>query len=98
MLARLCRGNFIGNGSSALVRRQALIDAGGFEPGLRAAGAEQVERHLAAQVGRRHRVLMESAHTGRTEQFAEVRFAAPQPRGRIVTATIAGTDGARLCA
>ncbi|MCB1885331.1 MAG: alpha/beta hydrolase [Geminicoccaceae bacterium] len=65
---------------------------------LRAAGAEQVERHLAAQVGRRHRVLMESAHTGRTEQFAEVRFAAPQPRGRIVTATIAGTDGARLCA
>ncbi len=63
---------------------------------LRAAGARQVARHLAAQVGRTHRILMESPDMGRTEQFAEVRFAAPQVEGQIVTARVIGTDGGHL--
>lgn len=36
-------GNFIGNGSAALVRRQALIAANGFESQLHAAGAQGCE-------------------------------------------------------
>lgn len=63
---------------------------------LRAAGGAAVERHLEAQVGRMHRVLMESPTMGRTEQFAEVKFAAPQQEGAIVTAPISGVEGARL--
>jgi glycosyltransferase involved in cell wall biosynthesis len=43
VLDRLILGNFLGNGSSALVRRQAIVDARGFESGLRAAGAEGCE-------------------------------------------------------
>ncbi len=65
---------------------------------LRAAGAAQVARHLAAQIGKTHRVLMESPLMGRTEQFAEVRFAAPQPEGSIVDARIAGVRGGQLTA
>ncbi len=64
---------------------------------LRAAGAAQVARHLAAQVGRTHRILMESPRMGRTEQFTEVRFSSDQPEGQIVTATVTGqTDTALL--
>ncbi|MCP5432740.1 MAG: glycosyltransferase family 2 protein [Alphaproteobacteria bacterium] len=63
VLARLCRGNFIGNGSSALVRRQALIDAGGFEPGLRAAGAQGCEDILFyARVAERHAFALVPDH------------------------------------
>jgi glycosyltransferase involved in cell wall biosynthesis len=43
VLDRLFLENFLGNGSSVLVRRQAVIDARGFETGLRAAGAEGCE-------------------------------------------------------
>jgi threonylcarbamoyladenosine tRNA methylthiotransferase MtaB len=57
-----------------------------------------VARHLAAQQGRRHRVLMEAPDMGRTEQFTEVRFAAPQPVGQIVEAVITGASGAQLTA
>jgi threonylcarbamoyladenosine tRNA methylthiotransferase MtaB len=63
---------------------------------LRAAGDARVARHLRAQVGQRHAVLMESAVMGRTEQFAEVRFADPQPVGAIVGAVISGVDGGCL--
>ncbi len=63
---------------------------------LRAAGEAAVARHLAAQVGRTHRVLMESPRMGRTEQFAEVRFATDRPEGEIVTVRIDGVDGAAL--
>jgi threonylcarbamoyladenosine tRNA methylthiotransferase MtaB len=63
---------------------------------LRAAGAAQVARHLEAQIGRTHRVLMESSRMGRTEQFAEVGFSADQPEGQIVEAAISGTAGTQL--
>ena len=65
---------------------------------LRAAGDAQVARHLAAQIGRHHRILMETPRLGRTEQFTEVVFAEGQPEGGIVSACITGTDGLRLTA
>jgi threonylcarbamoyladenosine tRNA methylthiotransferase MtaB len=63
---------------------------------LRAAGEAALVRHLAAQVGRTHRILTESPTTGRTAQFAEVAFASPQPEGTVVVARITGHDGTRL--
>ncbi|TMM52732.1 tRNA (N(6)-L-threonylcarbamoyladenosine(37)-C(2))-methylthiotransferase MtaB [Sulfitobacter sabulilitoris] len=65
---------------------------------LRAAGDAQVARHLAAQQGKTHHILMENSTMGRTEQFTEVGFDAPQPEGKIVTAKITGRHGARLTA
>jgi glycosyltransferase involved in cell wall biosynthesis len=43
VLDRLFLSNFVGNGSSALVRRKAFEDAGGFEPALHNAGAQGCE-------------------------------------------------------
>jgi threonylcarbamoyladenosine tRNA methylthiotransferase MtaB len=63
---------------------------------LRAAGDRQVAAHLAAQVGRRHKVLLENPHMGRTEQFTEVTFQDPQPEGQIVTVVIGGIEGSQL--
>ncbi|PRZ46745.1 tRNA (N(6)-L-threonylcarbamoyladenosine(37)-C(2))-methylthiotransferase MtaB [Tritonibacter scottomollicae] len=65
---------------------------------LRAAGDAQVEKHLAAQIGRRHSVLMENAHMGRTEQFTEVSFATPQTEGALVQTQISGCNGTQLIA
>ncbi|WP_417250161.1 tRNA (N(6)-L-threonylcarbamoyladenosine(37)-C(2))-methylthiotransferase MtaB [Celeribacter sp.] len=65
---------------------------------LREAGEKRVAAHLAEQVGRTHHILMENPHMGRTEQFTEVRFDAPQVEGEIVTAAILGIDGAQLTA
>ncbi len=63
---------------------------------LRAAGEDAVSRHLKAQIGTTHRVLMESPTMGRTEQFAEVVFDAPRPEGQIVTTQVKGVAGAQL--
>jgi threonylcarbamoyladenosine tRNA methylthiotransferase MtaB len=63
---------------------------------LRAAGTAQVEKHLDAQVGKTHRILMENARMGRTEQFTEVTFGSDQPESRIVQATITGVTGQQL--
>jgi threonylcarbamoyladenosine tRNA methylthiotransferase MtaB len=61
---------------------------------LRAAGELAVTRHLSAQVGRTHSVLMENPRMGRTAQFAEVTFDIDQPEGQIVEARImAQRDG-----
>ncbi len=65
---------------------------------LRAAGVRQVAKHLAAQQGRLHRVLMETPHMGRTEQFAEVHFATDQPVGAIVETRVTGHDARGLIA
>ncbi len=65
---------------------------------LRAAGDAAVTRHLTAQVGKQHNVLMENAHMGRTEQFAEVHFDHPETEGAIVKATITGTNSKGLLA
>ena len=65
---------------------------------LRAAGTKQVTKHLTAQVGQTHSVLTENPHMGRTEQFTEVAFKAPQPIGKIVTAAITGHSDIQLTA
>ena len=63
---------------------------------LRAAGDAALARHLIAQTGQTHRILTESPRMGRTEQFTEVRFAADQPEGAIITATIAAQEAGTL--
>ncbi len=63
---------------------------------LRAAGDAQVLRHLAAQIGVEHQVLMENPHMGRTAQFAEVRFDTAQAEGTIVSARITAFEGTHL--
>ena len=63
---------------------------------LRAAGDSALSRHLTAQIGQTHRILMESPRMGRTEQFTEVDFATDQPEGQIVTRQILARNGMRL--
>jgi threonylcarbamoyladenosine tRNA methylthiotransferase MtaB len=63
---------------------------------LREAGAQQVAKHLNAQQGVDHRILMESTVMGRTEQFTEVHFAQAQIEGSIVAAKITDHDETRL--
>jgi glycosyltransferase involved in cell wall biosynthesis len=46
VLHHLLHGNFIGNGSAALVRREALVESGGFDATLRARGAQGCEDYL----------------------------------------------------
>lgn len=65
---------------------------------LRAAGDAQVQKHLTAQIGRTHRILMENPQMGRTEQFTEVHFDTPRVEGSLVTATILGLNGTQLIA
>jgi len=65
---------------------------------LRASGDAQLHRHLAAQIGQSHRILTEGPRMGRTEQFTEVTFAADQPQGRIVNATVKGISAHQLTA
>jgi threonylcarbamoyladenosine tRNA methylthiotransferase MtaB len=65
---------------------------------LRAAGEAAAQRHLAAQIGRPHKVLMESPRMGRTEQFAEVTFHEDRPVGTIVDAVIRGVASGQLAA
>lgn len=63
---------------------------------LREAGGKQVERHLKAQIGNTHRVLMENPQMGRTEQFTEVQFETPQTEGQIIATRIIGHSGNSL--
>ncbi|SFS19901.1 tRNA (N(6)-L-threonylcarbamoyladenosine(37)-C(2))-methylthiotransferase MtaB [Yoonia litorea] len=65
---------------------------------LRAAGEAQVAKHLAAQTGKTHHILMESQRMGRTAQFTEVVFDSDQPESQIVRATITGVAGTHLTA
>lgn len=65
---------------------------------LREVGEAAVAAHLAGQIGRAHRVLMENPTMGRTEQFTEVRFARDQSEGSIVVARINGVAGQSLTA
>ncbi len=65
---------------------------------LRAIGEQQVQAHLAAQIGQTHHILMENPRMGRTAQFTEVRFDTDQPEGQIVRAVIRGLDAGQLVA
>ena len=63
---------------------------------LRVLGEARVADYLAAQVGRAAQVLIENPHMGRTEGFAEVAFAEPQPVGQIVATRLTGIEDGRL--
>jgi threonylcarbamoyladenosine tRNA methylthiotransferase MtaB len=65
---------------------------------LRAKGVLALDAHLTAQVGKTHTILIEGPRMGRTEGFAEVTFAADQPEGQVVRASITGTQNNRLIA
>ncbi|HZV57837.1 MAG TPA: tRNA (N(6)-L-threonylcarbamoyladenosine(37)-C(2))-methylthiotransferase MtaB [Sphingobium sp.] len=66
---------------------------------LREACAMQRTGWLRALVGSEQHVLVEtSGLTGHAENFAPVRFPAPQPAGHIVTARIAGLEDNALIA
>jgi threonylcarbamoyladenosine tRNA methylthiotransferase MtaB len=65
---------------------------------LRDAGDAALARHMAAQVGRVHRVLTEGPRMGRTEQFTEVAFPTDQAEGRLVDVTVTGQQNGRLMA
>jgi threonylcarbamoyladenosine tRNA methylthiotransferase MtaB len=65
---------------------------------LRERGALALRRHLDGEVGARRRVLVESRHAGRTEQFTAVKLAAPAEPGTILDLGIAGHDGRQLLA
>ena len=55
----LCRRNFIGNGSSTLMKRSVILSCGGYDPGLRDHGAEGCEDlKLYLQIARRHEIAM----------------------------------------
>jgi threonylcarbamoyladenosine tRNA methylthiotransferase MtaB len=56
-----------------------------------------LHRHLANEVGRRRKVLVERGG-GHTEHYAEVRFEQQPPPGTIREIFIAGHDGRRLLA
>jgi threonylcarbamoyladenosine tRNA methylthiotransferase MtaB len=65
---------------------------------LRQDGEAALRRHLDTQIGLRRRVLTESDHIGRTEQFTPVRLVSPTEPGRIVDLMINGHDGRHLLA
>jgi threonylcarbamoyladenosine tRNA methylthiotransferase MtaB len=75
------------------VRGEAIRDRAAR---LRAAGDRAAARHLAALVGKRSQVLMESPRMGRTETFAEVAFADDQPVGAIVATCLTGMADGQL--
>lgn len=56
VLGRMCRGNLVGNGSAALMRRAAVLEAGGYSTGLRARDAQGCEDLLLyCRMAARHR-------------------------------------------
>ena len=65
---------------------------------LRAAGSVAAQKHLCAQIGKTLKILIETPDVGRTEQFAEVRFAEPRPEGTLTVEHIKGVDHDALVA
>jgi threonylcarbamoyladenosine tRNA methylthiotransferase MtaB len=65
---------------------------------LREKGEAALRRHLDAQVGATHRVLIETNDLGRTEHFTQMRLATPIEPGSIVDLAVAGHDGRQLLA
>ena len=65
---------------------------------LRGLGAKQIQFHLSSQLGKDHRILMENAYMGRTEQFSEVKFDKEQIEGSIVLGKITNANEKQLFA
>ena len=64
---------------------------------LRDIGEIALQRHLASEIGRRRRVLVEKAEA-KTEHFTRVLLPRPAAPGALLDVTIAGHDGRRLLA
>jgi glycosyltransferase involved in cell wall biosynthesis len=63
VLRRMCKGNLVGNGSSPLMRKTAVLEAGGYDPGLRAQraqGCEDLKLYFA--IAERHRFAVVREH------------------------------------
>jgi glycosyltransferase involved in cell wall biosynthesis/SAM-dependent methyltransferase len=72
VLWRMCRGNLVGNGSSPLMRKSAILEAGGFEPGLRAARAQGCEDLLLYfRISERHEFAVVPEHLTGYRRHAE---------------------------
>ena len=63
---------------------------------LRARGEAGYAGHLAAEIGARRQVLMESDDIGRTEHFTPVRLDRPAAPGTICEVAITAHDGRQL--
>jgi threonylcarbamoyladenosine tRNA methylthiotransferase MtaB len=65
---------------------------------LRERGALALRAHLDAEIGVTRRVLVESHHLGRTEQFTQVLLATPAEPGQILNLTLTAHNGRQLLA
>jgi threonylcarbamoyladenosine tRNA methylthiotransferase MtaB len=65
---------------------------------LRERGARALRAHLDVEVGMTRRVLIESDHAGRTEQFAPVLLSAPAEPGQILNLKLTAHNGRQLLA
>ncbi len=65
---------------------------------LREAGEAALRRHLAREVGKARRALVESEHLGRTEHYTPIRLAHPAEPGSVVPVVVAAHDGTHLVA
>jgi glycosyltransferase involved in cell wall biosynthesis len=60
---RFCSGNFIGNGSSPLMLKCAILEAGGYDPRLRSAAAQGCEDMLLYfRIAERHQFALVREH------------------------------------
>lgn len=65
---------------------------------LRAMAQQCLSKYLAGQIGKQHRILMESPRLGRTEQFARVLLDRDATVASIVRARITGVNDGQLTA
>ena len=65
---------------------------------LRAAGDAALARHLAAQVGRTLKGLVERPGVARAEDFTEIAFAGEAAVGEVAALHVTGHDGRRVLA
>jgi threonylcarbamoyladenosine tRNA methylthiotransferase MtaB len=65
---------------------------------LRDKAAAALSDFLTSEIGKTRSILVEKNSLGRTEHFAPVAFADAPPRGALLSATIASSDGTRLTA
>jgi hypothetical protein len=63
VVRRMCRGNLVGNGSSPLMRKSAILEAGGYDSGLRLAHAQGCEDLLLYfRIAERHEFAVVPEH------------------------------------
>lgn len=63
VFTRMLWNNLLGSGSTPLIRKKAIIEAGGYDPSLRANGAQGCEdRKLYLQIAERHEVAVVTEH------------------------------------